>query len=78
MGGCGISDTHYHELTELEGKLDGVKNYKIAVKELNNGIAFIRKIMRGGANKSFGIEVAELAGGKKRTYFPCKTDFERT
>lgn len=57
--------THYHELTELEGKLDGVKNYKIAVKELNNGIAFIRKIMRGGANKSFGIEVAELAGVKK-------------
>ncbi len=54
--------THYHELTELEGKLDGVKNYKITVKELRGGIVFLRKIMRGGANRSFGIEVAELAG----------------
>ncbi len=54
--------THYHELTELENSLDGVKNYKIAVKELNGGIIFLRKIMRGGANRSFGIEVAALAG----------------
>ena len=54
--------THYHELTELESKLDGVKNYKIAVKEINGGIVFLRKIMRGGANRSFGIEVASLAG----------------
>ena len=54
--------THYHELTELEGVLDGVKNYKIAVKEMAGGIIFLRKIMRGGANRSFGIEVAELAG----------------
>ena len=54
--------THYHELTELEGKLDGVKNYKITVKEMQGGIVFLRKIMRGGANRSFGIEVAELAG----------------
>ena len=54
--------THYHELTELEGKLDGVKNYKITVKELQGSIIFLRKIMRGGANRSFGIEVAELAG----------------
>ncbi len=54
--------THYHELTELEGVLDGVKNYKITVKELNNSIVFLRKIMRGGANRSFGIEVASLAG----------------
>ena len=54
--------THYHELTELEGALEGVKNYKVTVRELNNTIVFMRKIMRGGANKSFGIEVAALAG----------------
>lgn len=54
--------THYHELTELEGKIEGVKNYKVSVKESGNGIIFLRKIMRGGANKSFGIEVARLAG----------------
>lgn len=54
--------THYHELTELEGVLDGVKNYKIAVKEIDDNVVFLRKIVRGGANKSFGIEVARLAG----------------
>lgn len=54
--------THYHELTELEGLLDGVKNYRINVKEFNDTIIFLRKIVRGGANKSFGIEVAKLAG----------------
>lgn len=54
--------THYHELTELENTLDGVKNYKIAVRELNGTVVFLRKIMRGGANRSFGIEVASLAG----------------
>lgn len=54
--------THYHELTELEGKIDGVKNYKVTVRETAAGIVFLRKIVRGGANKSFGIEVARLAG----------------
>ena len=54
--------THYHELTELEGKIDGIKNYKVTVKETSSGVVFLRKIMRGGANKSFGIEVARLAG----------------
>ena len=54
--------THYHELTDLEGKLDGVKNYRISIKEFNNSVIFLRKIVRGGANKSFGIEVASLAG----------------
>ena len=54
--------THYHELTELEGIIDGVKNYKVTVKELPSGVIFLRKIARGGANKSFGIEVATLAG----------------
>ncbi len=57
--------THYHELSELEGTLKGVKNYKVTVKEINGSVVFLRKIMRGGANKSFGIEVAELAGVDK-------------
>ena len=57
--------THYHELTELEGVIDGVKNYKISVKELDDEVIFLRKIVRGGANKSFGIEVARLAGVPK-------------
>lgn len=57
--------THYHELTELEGKFDGVKNYRITVKELSGTIVFLRKIVRGGANRSFGIEVASLAGVPK-------------
>ncbi|MBQ3115620.1 MAG: DNA mismatch repair protein MutS [Clostridia bacterium] len=57
--------THYHELTELEGVMSGVKNYKVSVKEMQNGIIFLRKIARGGTNKSFGIEVAELAGVSK-------------
>ena len=57
--------THYHELSELEGKLDGVKNYKILVKEYNGDIIFLRKIQEGSANKSFGIEVASLAGVPK-------------
>ncbi len=57
-----LFSTHYHELTELETKLDGVKNYKVTVKELNGAVVFLRKIARGGANRSFGIEVASLAG----------------
>lgn len=58
--------THFHELTELEGSIDGVKNYKILVKELTDSIVFLRKIARGGANKSFGIDVAALAGIPKQ------------
>jgi len=54
--------THYHELTELEGRLAGVKNFRIAVKESADDIIFLRKIEKGGANKSFGIQVAKLAG----------------
>ena len=57
-----LFSTHYHELTELEGLLEGIKNYKISVKEFNNSIIFLRKIVRGGASRSFGIEVASLAG----------------
>ncbi len=62
IGARTLFATHYHELTELEGKLDGVKNYCIAVKEKGDGIVFLRKIVRGGADKSYGIEVARLAG----------------
>ncbi|MBQ2804241.1 MAG: DNA mismatch repair protein MutS [Clostridia bacterium] len=54
--------THYHELTDLEGRVEGVKNYRVNVKEYNNSIIFLHKIVRGGTNKSFGIEVASLAG----------------
>ena len=54
--------THYHELTELEGRVDGVKNYRVTVKEYNDTVIFLHKIVRGGTNKSFGIEVAALAG----------------
>ena len=57
--------THYHELTELEGVIPGVKNYKISVKELDDDVVFLRKIVRGGASRSFGIEVAKLAGVPK-------------
>ena len=57
-----LFSTHYHELTELEGLLEGVKNYQVSVKEFNNTIIFLRKIIRGGASRSFGIEVASLAG----------------
>ena len=54
--------THYHELTELEGKIPGVRNFSIAVKEQGDDIIFLRRIIRGGADKSFGIQVAKLAG----------------
>lgn len=54
--------THYHELTKLEGMLKGVKNYSVAVKELNDNIVFLRKIVEGGADQSYGIDVAKIAG----------------
>ncbi|NCA92167.1 DNA mismatch repair protein MutS, partial [bacterium] len=57
--------THYHELSELEQLLKGIRNYRILVQEKSDGIAFLYKIARGGANKSFGIEVADIAGVKK-------------
>lgn len=61
-GAKALFATHYHELTELEGKLDGIKNFRISVKEMGDTIIFLRKIVRGGADKSFGIQVAKLAG----------------
>ena len=54
--------THYHELTVLEGELAGVKNYNIAAKKKKDDVIFLRKIVRGGADQSYGIEVAKLAG----------------
>lgn len=62
IGAKTLFATHYHELTELEGKIDGVANYCISVKENGDDIIFLRKIIRGGADKSYGIQVAKLAG----------------
>lgn len=62
LGAKTLFATHYHELTELEGKLDGVQNYCIAVKEDGDDIVFLRKIIKGGADRSYGIQVAKLAG----------------
>ena len=57
-----LFSTHYHELTDMEGRIDGVKNYRVMVKEWDGNIVFLHKIARGSANRSFGIEVAKLAG----------------
>ncbi|MGF7009996.1 DNA mismatch repair protein MutS [Lachnospiraceae bacterium PF1-22] len=62
LGAKTLFATHYHELTELEGKIENVNNYCIAVKEKGDDIVFLRKIVKGGADKSYGIQVAKLAG----------------
>lgn len=62
LGAKTLFATHYHELTELEGTISGVNNYCIAVKEQGDDIVFLRKIIKGGADKSYGIQVAKLAG----------------
>ncbi len=62
VGAKTLFATHYHELTELEDKLQGVKNYNIAIKSRGDDIVFLRKIVPGGADRSYGIEVAKLAG----------------
>ncbi|MFI3208045.1 MAG: DNA mismatch repair protein MutS, partial [Eubacteriales bacterium] len=62
LGAKTLFATHYHELTELEGKISGVNNYCIAVKENGDDIVFLRKIVKGGADQSYGIQVAKLAG----------------
>lgn len=61
-GAKALFATHYHELTELEGELAGVKNFRVTVREIGEDIVFLRKIVRGGADQSFGIQVARLAG----------------
>lgn len=65
IGAKTLFATHYHELTELEGQIEGVKNYNIAVKKRGDDITFLRRIVRGGADGSYGIEVAKLAGVPK-------------
>ncbi len=62
IGAKTLFATHYHELTELEGSIPGVHNYCISVKEQGDSIVFLRKIVKGGADKSYGIQVAKLAG----------------
>ena len=62
LGAKTLFATHYHELTELEGKIDNISNYCVAVKEKGDDIVFLRKIIKGGADKSYGIQVARLAG----------------
>jgi len=62
IGARTLFATHYHELSELEGHLDGVKNYCVSVREHGEDVIFLRKIIRGGADKSFGVHVARLAG----------------
>ena len=65
IGAKTLFATHYHELSRLEGRLDGVRNYSVSVKEDGDEIVFLRKIVKGGANKSYGIQVAGLAGVPK-------------
>ena len=65
IGATTLFATHYHELIELEGKIEGVKNYSIEVKEKGDDVIFLRKIIRGGADESYGIYVAKLAGVSK-------------
>jgi DNA mismatch repair protein MutS len=73
LGAKTLFATHYHELTVLEGQLDGVKNYNIAAKKRADDIIFLRKIVRGGADQSYGIEVAKLAGVPTRVITRART-----
>jgi DNA mismatch repair protein MutS len=66
LGAKTLFATHYHELTALEGQLKGVKNYNIAAKKKGGEVIFLRKIVRGGADQSYGVEVAKLAGVPER------------
>lgn len=72
IGAKTLFATHYHELTELEGRLDGVKNYSIACKKRGDSVTFLRRIVRGGADDSYGIEVAALAGLPRRVITRAK------
>jgi DNA mismatch repair protein MutS len=62
LGAKALFATHYHELTQMEAELSGVKNYNIAVKKRGDDITFLRRIVRGSADRSYGIEVAKLSG----------------
>ena len=78
IGAKTLFATHYHELIDLEGKVDGVKNYSVEVKEKGDDVIFLRKITPGGADESYGIYVAKLAGIKKQVlvYSTCLNDSE--
>ena len=65
MGAKTLFATHYHELTELAGRLPRLRNYNVAVREWHDQIVFLRKIVEGGTDKSYGIQVARLAGVPK-------------
>ncbi|MBQ7499769.1 MAG: DNA mismatch repair protein MutS [Clostridia bacterium] len=77
IGAKTLFATHYHELTDLEGKVDGVKNYYISAKKKDNDIIFLRKIVRGAADDSYGIEVAGLAGVPKEVIRRAKKELAR-
>ena len=72
IGAKTLFATHYHELIELEGKIDGVKNYSVEVKEKGDDVIFLRKITPGGADESYGIYVAKLAGVSKQVITRAK------
>ena len=76
LGAKTLFATHYHELTELEGALPGVKNYNIAIKKRGEDLVFLRKIIPGGADRSYGIEVAKLAGLPKEVVSRAKKILE--
>jgi DNA mismatch repair protein MutS len=76
-GAKALFATHYHELTELEGELTGVKNFRVTVREIGEDIVFLRKIVRGGADKSFGVQVARLAGLPEEVLSRAKEILER-
>jgi DNA mismatch repair protein MutS len=76
LGARTLFATHYHELSELEGQLPGVKNYNIAAKKRADDVIFLRKIVRGGADQSYGIEVAKLAGVPDRVIQRAKEILE--
>ena len=76
LGAKTLFATHYHELTELEGALAGVKNYNIAIKKRGEDLVFLRKIIPGGADRSYGIEVAKLAGLPKEVVSRAKKILE--
>ena len=65
--------THYHELIKLEGIIPGIKNYSVAIKEINDELVFLRKVVRGGTDDSYGIEVAKLAGIPEEVVSRAKT-----
>jgi DNA mismatch repair protein MutS len=76
-GAKALFATHYHELTELEGALSGVKNFRVTVREIGDDIVFLRKIVQGGADQSFGIQVARLAGLPEAVLIRAKQILEK-